>query len=308
MPPADYDAERDTAPSEKHLVDRWSAAVNQAKEHWSKQFDQMRKDEKFARGHQWPGDDKDLKYVANVTIRHVQQRVSDLYARNPRVVARQADRMQYVHWDGKAETLQMAQQVMQAAQAGQVDPTMGMTAQLIIQDAMEGQQKTRMLAKVGTTMERVFQHQMLEQPVPFKQQMKNMVRRAVVTGVGYVQLGFQRMVGMSPEVEGRIKDVRDRLARIERLSRELEDGDYDPDSAEAGELQAQLAELQRTPEVILREGSYRLNSRSSSAHRRSSCAKGSSSTSRARPRLSPTRNAPTSSGSLAAIGWRANTA
>ena len=254
IPEEPGDVNERTPASRKHLVKRWTAAVDQAKEHWSKQFDQMRKDERFARGDQWPSDPDGDKYVANITMRHVQQRVSDLYARNPRVVARQADRMQYEHWDGKAETLQAAQQILQAAQEGQMDPSMAMTAQLIIQDAMQGQQKSRMLSKVGETMERVFAHQMLEQPIPFKQQMKNMVRRAVTTGVGYVQLGFQRQVGMSPEVEARIKDVRDRLARIERLGRELAEGDHDGDSAQAGELEAQIAELQNQPEVVLREG------------------------------------------------------
>lgn len=242
-------------PARKHLVKRWTDAVDQAKAHWSDQFDQMRKDELFARGEQWDHDTKEEKYVANVTLQHVQQRVSDLYARNPRVAAHRADRLQYKYWDETSETLTTAQTLIQAAAEGQeVDPAMVQTAQLIVQDAQDGYRRNQMLSKIGQTMKRAFHYQMKEQPVPFKQQMKNMVRRATTTGVGYIHLNFQRQLGMSPDIQARIQDVQDRLQRIERLQREMADGDYDQESPEAEELRQQLQVLENQEKVIVREG------------------------------------------------------
>lgn len=240
------------------LVDRWNAAVNQAKMHWKPKFDRMVKDEKFARGYQWPNDNDHEKYVANITLRHVNQRVSDLYAKNPRVVAEEVERLAYEYWDGNTQTLMTAQQILMSANspegAGAVDPGLAATARMIVQDAVEGHNRRRMLKRMARTMEILFQRQIENQPTPFKQQMKNLVRRAVSTGIGYVRLDFQRETGLTPEVEAEIKDVRHRLAQIERLSSEKAEGDISEEDADAEQLRLHIQQLEQDGTEIVHEG------------------------------------------------------
>lgn len=239
----------------KALVSRWTAAVSQAKSHWSKQFKQMRDDEEFARGKQWPGDPEHRKYVANITLRHIQQRVSDLYAKNPKIVSRKATRMPYQYWDGTAQTLMAAQQLMEAGMAGQLpDPSLARTAQLIIQDAQQGHSRSKMLTRVGRTLELLFENQLKRQSIPFKQQMKAFVRRAVTNGVSYVRMDFQRTTGMLPEIEARLADVRDQLARIERLATEQSEGEFEETDAKAEELRLLIQDLQTRQDDVLYEG------------------------------------------------------
>ena len=59
------------------------------KAHWKNDFEQMRKDMDFARGWQWPDQTgwDDERYIANIVQRHVNQRVSALYAKNPTFTA-----------------------------------------------------------------------------------------------------------------------------------------------------------------------------------------------------------------------------
>ena len=53
-------------------------------------------------------DDKswsDDQYVANILQRHVQQRTAQLYAKNPKALAKRRTRMDYAVWDGDEDTL-----------------------------------------------------------------------------------------------------------------------------------------------------------------------------------------------------------
>lgn len=246
----------DAPDNRKALVARWNQAVNQAKMHWKPKFDRMVEDEKFARGYQWPSNN-DEKYVANITLRHVNQRVGDLYAKNPVVVAERPERMAYRYWDGTAQTLQTAQQIVEAVQGGaggQIDPSLAQTAQMIVQDAVEGHNRQRMLKRMGRTMELLFERQLQNQSYPFKKQMKNLVRRAVATGVGYVVLDFQRETGLSPETEAEIKDVRHKLAMVERMGAELAEGDIQEEDADAERLRLLLQELESREDEITHEG------------------------------------------------------
>jgi hypothetical protein len=79
------------------LVNQLIEDVKRAKKHWDIPFKTMQRDMQFAGGDQWKVDNplitpldvnpdiKDPRYVANITLRHVQQKVSALYARNPMV-------------------------------------------------------------------------------------------------------------------------------------------------------------------------------------------------------------------------------
>lgn len=112
------------AEQRKALVARVLAEVQSWKEHHKDVFKRMKRNVRFVKnagGEQWKsssgvsgGDDR---YVANVTHRFIQQKVSSLYARDPRVRARRRPTIEHVVWDGKAETLATAVQTVQAAHA-----------------------------------------------------------------------------------------------------------------------------------------------------------------------------------------------
>lgn len=54
-------------------------------------------------------------YTANFAGRHVKQKTSALYAKNPKAVAKRVERMDYAVWDENPQSLSMAMQIMQQA-------------------------------------------------------------------------------------------------------------------------------------------------------------------------------------------------
>lgn len=116
----------------KALVKEILADVQAWKDHHKDAFKRMKRNVRFVKNagnEQWKGSSGvsagDDNYVANVTHRFIQQKVSSLYARDPRVRARRRPTLEHVIWDGRAETLatavetvKMAQAAMQAAVGG----------------------------------------------------------------------------------------------------------------------------------------------------------------------------------------------
>jgi hypothetical protein len=266
---------------ESALVRQWQSKVKSAKGHWKKVFDQMKLDMRLARGEDpdWPKGN----YYANLILRHVTNRVSSLYARNPKVEAKMRERLLNTVWDGSLVTLQQAYGIKQQAQqmtqmgmqammgamgglqAGQqlmqlgaMDPAVMAAlpdAEAIIADYEQGQQYKTLLRRMGKTLEILYNYYMDEQHPSFKSQAKQLVRRTVTCGVGYVKLGFQRAYEPSPDTAARIADVTDRIAHVERLKRELDEGECccgDLD-AKREELASALAGLQKE-EQVAREG------------------------------------------------------
>jgi len=247
------------APSESAgaLVKDWQDKIIQAKKHWDKDFKRMRRNMDFANGKQWPDQaEDDDRYTANFVQRVIKTLVSALYAKNPTVVARRRRRLDYAIWDGKPESMAMA---MQAAMP-QMDQATGMVmpadpnAVALMQDIITNQQRAQMLDKVGATLEVLIEYFMSEQTPRFKQQMKQMIRRARTTGVGYIELGFQRQMDLSDDQSTRIADMTERLAVIGQLSADLQDGELDPMSAEAEQLRLSIQAIESEPEMIVREG------------------------------------------------------
>jgi hypothetical protein len=105
----------------KALVRAWAAEVKHAKKHWKPAFERMREDQDFCLGKQWSKNPKEKRYVANITLREVTQRVSFLYARNPKAVARRREMILNTVWDGTEQTLQAIQESGQMLlQSGQL--------------------------------------------------------------------------------------------------------------------------------------------------------------------------------------------
>ena len=273
--------------SRGQLVEQWQTRAIRAREHWErKAFQQMRKNMRLTRGDQWGdagtgqsyvlppidiyADDPGDRYVANVILRHVQQRTATIYGKNPTFTARRNKRMNSTIWDGTPEQLQAAQETMSAAmpQAPMADPATGMVmppppppppeqilvAQAVMADAQQAMERDKLLDKVAETLELLFKHEINEQPVPFKVSMKAIVRRALIAKVGYVKVGYSRVMGLRPEVEAELNDMSEQLATIERLAADLADGETQHDNPQAEQLRLAIAGLQKDGQVVLREG------------------------------------------------------
>lgn len=129
----------------------------------------------------------------------------------------------------------------------------------LVQDFQQGMQRRQMVNKLGKTMEIAFAYQMAEQsPLDFKTGMKRVVRRACTTGVGYVEICFQREYGPPPYANAQIADYRERLDFLRAQSETIADpeSDLSGDSleAETRELELAIEALQQQPEILMREG------------------------------------------------------
>lgn len=260
-------------PQRAALVKRWIEEVEADKKHWEPEFKKMRDAAAFAAGLQWPGQAKGVEsdqYIANITLRHINQRVASVYAKNPRVRATRKPKLWSTVWDGTREQLQAAQQSLQAVQSMQQDPMMAAQAvaagamqapsmdpeqaQAIIADAQQVQQQKALYDRMGKTLEIVAQHGMDEQNPKFKIQAKQLVRRVLTCKVGYIKVGYQRIMQYGADIDSRIKDATDKLQEIERLAADAADGEMEVESADRERLRLLIADLQKKKELVLREG------------------------------------------------------
>lgn len=267
----------DQAPeARKRLVAEIIANIKADKRHHERAFKRMRRDMQVAMWGAEKGWGAD-KYRANIAGRHVKHKTAALYAKNPKAAAKRREQIDFAVWDENpaslmlaVQTIQLAEQAMLVAQQTPptVDPIFGTVtpaepqlppgfeqAQALIADFQQGYARRQLYDKIGKTLELLFAYFMSEQqPLDFKRGMKATVRRAVTTGVGYVELGFQREVGPRPGLEEQLADVRARLDHLRVLSEQIAEGEYDEDAAERAELELSLQALMSEPEIVQREG------------------------------------------------------
>lgn len=261
LPPTGIDREKpEQTPGETDTVNLWLKKIESSRGHWEKVYKRMKRDQDFARGKQWPGDvEDDPRYVANIVQRHISQRTSALYAKNPRFLARRRKQMDFMVWDGNYESLQLAMQALQmasqAAAVGLPVPPEVAMAQMVVQDAHQGLQRRQMLDKICKTSEILMQHQIQEQFPPFKKQMKQLIRRTLTCSVGFVKLGFERFMKMRPEDAEKTRDLTIRMAQLENLAADIQD-EVSLENIERAkyELQQQIDFLKTEPQQIVREG------------------------------------------------------
>lgn len=280
---ANADAQVPMTDADKALVKKIQSKVKADRKYHEKAFEKMREDMYMAR-HGRTKEYTDANYTANLCGRHVKQKTASLYAKNPKAVARRRETIDFTVWDENPKSLQLAMQTIQTATTmlapptdpatGQpaIDPTTGgpvqpqmppeyqqafATAQATLADFQQGMQKRTQIQKLGKTLEILFAQALREQkPVDFKTGAKQLVRRTTVTGVGYVELGFQREYGPRPAMMEKLADFRARLDHLRRLAEETTDPEDQifPDDPEIAELAASIAALQSEPEVVIREG------------------------------------------------------
>ena len=224
-------AKPEISPERAALVKELLDKVKGAKKHFEKPFKRMREDMLFAanrNGEQWGGNEE--KYVANITQRHIQQKVATLYAKNPQVRVQRKPRMDFQIWDGKKESLQAAFQSamqamqplmgmavvgpggpMQAAMPGPQELMGAMAGNMLppqvtqlLSDVQQGLEKKQQLEKIGRTGELLFKYFMNETEPKVKPQLKQSVRRSLTAGVSYLRLDFQRLTERDPTMVTRI--------------------------------------------------------------------------------------------------------
>lgn len=254
----------------KNLVKDILKRIEEGRDFHSHAFKRMREDIKFARNPLPAGCSEDDHYSANLVQRHVQQRTAALYAKNPKARARRRERLFYQLWDGKPESLMQAQATVQTfaqmAMTGGIGfdglpvgmpPEMMLQvqqAQALLDEVQQVEQQKQMLERTGKTLEILFHHSLTEQVPPFKTNAKQLVRRTVETGVGYVKLGFQRAMNRSPEQMSQINDLTRRMERLEELACAVDRKEGDTSAAELEQLRVTLAALQSAPDTLVKEG------------------------------------------------------
>lgn len=250
------------ADSREAEVSRLCKAVKEDLDHWEYAFIRMRDWRRFARGYQWPGtskddmSDADRAYVTNITMRHIQQRTAAIYAKNPRFRWRSSKRLLSQYWDGTSQQLQTAMSALQPPQMGMpvAPPDTVASAMRIVEDALEARAKSELNRKMGETLSILYEYQIREQAQPTKKMMKKLVRSALTNGVGYIKQTFQRATELTPDGQRAIADYMDRIAEIERLAADLDDGEIQKTDAEMEQLLQLVKSVESEQQIILREG------------------------------------------------------
>lgn len=234
------------------LVTKWQGTITLAKTHWKDDFERMQNDQSFLRGAQWDGKENPDKYTANVIQRHIGQRVAALYAKNPTVVVRKRKTLDFKEWDGTSDALQTLQMAVEtAATAGMPLPPQALS---LIADISQGVSRKKMLEKISDTLQIIYDYTLNQQLPPFKLQMKQLIRRVCTTGIGYVKLGFTRVMERSPEDTERVNGLTEQISVMQRIMADQVDGEINEGAAELEQLRLQLSDYQSREEEIAREG------------------------------------------------------
>ena len=258
---ADRTEPKDAAevPAERRaLVKQWEKRVLAAKSHFKKDFDRMKANMQFATD----GADKEWlasgQYVVPIVNRHINQAVAQLYAKDPRATATRRKRLMYTVWDGTPESLNAAVMALQAPPV--VDPLTGVPsgpdpmAQQLLQEIEAVKQENAMIDKMGETLSILWKYFTGEQANGFKEQMKALVRRTKVCGVGYVKLAFQRELRPNPEKVAAFDEASSQVAAMEKSLAKLSAGEIEETSAQMEELRLLAKQLEQEMYVIAREG------------------------------------------------------
>jgi hypothetical protein len=240
----------------QNLIKEWCERITEAKAHWKPHFKKIRKWQQIARlgaTKEWA---KGGNYVANITQRVIGQAVAQMYAKNPRAFAKLRDRIETTLWDGDPQSLMAA---MQSLSQPQVDPLSGQAmvdpnAAALLADVQQAKEKRAMMERIGKTVQILFNYFITEQEPNFKTQMKQLIRRVRTCGIGYVELGFQRVMERDPTIMSQIVDLQSQIDRIDALIAEIGEGNLDPDSPKIADLRVTMETLQKKQWVIIREG------------------------------------------------------
>lgn len=254
------DTETDIDPQQAELdantIKLWIKRIKDAKKFYDKDFVRMRENMEFAAGIQWPAQDEIQtgKYVANFVNHEVNQKVANLYAKNPKAIYVRRQRLDYQIWDGQVETQQSAHAVVaQAMSQTQQNPALAqqvmqspqvLMAQALLKDIDTGKNWEKLCDKIGKTMEVVYGYQCDSQAPKFKYLMKQLVRRVVTTGVGYVRLNFSREGNHALTSTGTDDSMSMRVKRAKEIQQQIDEGDVLSDDPRRSELEQLFSSIE----------------------------------------------------------------
>lgn len=245
MPDDVQQDKQDEAPaSESGAVKLWQERIKSAKKKWEPDFKRMKSNMSFAVGIQRPGQQgiDSEQYIANITLKVLLEKMSLLYARNPKAEWQRRPRLDFQLWDGKIETLRQAAMQIQLAAMKGFPPPMPQVA--LMMDVINGRKRQDMVERIGKTLENVYAWQLLEQEPDFKDSMKDVVLRALICGVGYVKLAFERDFTSSLSSSDVHSKLGDLAKRMKHVTSQLDDKDWqenDPRMQEFGQLMQAMA-------------------------------------------------------------------
>jgi hypothetical protein len=233
--------------STSKFVKEWIKKIKDAKQkRFNNDFDRMRDNMDFVTGIQWNGQQGITfnKTVVNLTLQAVNHNVAMLYARDPQFEARPVKRLNYQMWDGNVQTIQQAQMLVQMAQ---MDPRLALMlppdVPAMLADFQRGRMHEMLVQKVCDTWNVLFRYQIANQYPCFKTQMKQLVRRVNVCGVGYIKVLFCRDYDQELTQSETRLSVMDRAKVAKFLVEKLEKGDIDENSAEVDRLKTLVNSL-----------------------------------------------------------------
>lgn len=236
--------------SRKKLVKEILCKIKSSKEYHEYAFKRMREDMVFAKeGTSAKVFRSGKKYIANIIARFLTNRVAKLYAKNPKAYYTKTPRREYKYWDGNVATIQ---KIIEKSATMPLDPI----DVAMVEDFKEGMATTKLYEGMGDTLVKLFNYYLKEQKPKFKTQMKQLVRRSLTCGVGYIKLGYQRELQRTSISQAKIDDITQRLQTIQRISDGMQDGTIEEDSAEAEVLKIELEQIRNDPESmkVIREG------------------------------------------------------
>ena len=248
------------APSREAIVKAWLSKIEDAEKKWERDFKRMRSNMEFAAGRQWEddgqrdGEEPNRYQASGITSRTVQQKVSALYARDPKAIAKRRERRDFALWDGKIESLVAAFQKIEMAfaQGGNQNPALMGAAfpneMALLNDYQHGKELQAQIDAIGETLEVVYQWMVDSQEPEFKKQMKQLVRRVVTCGVGYVKLTLE--TGGEPlTTDGLVPDKENMLQRTKQLIKEMTEDGAGPDDKRVEEVQSLLKGIHGPQEI-----------------------------------------------------------
>lgn len=240
----------DVPEARRKLVGQMIGKVKAAKTHHKKAFERMREAMVWAKeGTSQKSFQGGKKYVANIIQRFLTSRVAKLYAKNPKAYYTKRPRREFQFWDGNMQSIEM---ILQKFSQGIMDP---MDIQ-VIEDFKNGIALSKLYDGMGDTLVKTFNYYLLEQKPKFKTQMKQLVRRTLTCGVGYIKVGYQRELQRRTDAQASIDDITLKLQNMQRLIGEVQDGELQNEDPEMEILRLQMQQMMEDPSTmeVIREG------------------------------------------------------
>lgn len=237
----------------RKLVQQQLGNIKSAKIHHGPAFKRIREDMEMAKnGTSQKHFAGNKKYVANIVQSFLKTRVAKLYAKNPKAYYSKRPRREFAYWDGSVEQISAVVERVSMMAGMPPDPM----DQRILDDFKNGTALSKLYDGMGDTLVKTFNYFLKEQKPKFKTQMKQLVRRTLTCGVGYMKIGYQRELQRRTEAQAAIDDITLKMQNMQRIAEGVQAGDITEDSPEMEELRLQIQQLEQDPSTleVIREG------------------------------------------------------